>query len=140
MLWTLNLCHAVPCSKLRFYWDWIVILVVLVAAIYIPARVAFQWNRMDEVFLGTNSYRRGANMAGRAIFDTFMLLDVLFNLNCGYIREHDYVRTISPVPSLGTRLVCPDVCAWSLHGATCPYALAGLLAADAAPLRASGRS
>lgn len=85
MSWQLTFFWFCWCSKLRNYWDFIVILLVVYTSLVLPMRTAFLW-----VYDEAGSSINGWTITDITI-DFLFLLDVVMNFNTGYIREPDFV-------------------------------------------------
>jgi hypothetical protein len=78
---------------MRYHWDILLVVVVLITSVWLPTTIAFQWQRFDELFLDhqQGSFTNVLQIAAGVTMELIFVLDVIFNLNCGYVREHDYV-------------------------------------------------
>uniref|UniRef100_A0A061S2C0 Hyperpolarization activated cyclic nucleotide-gated potassium channel 4 n=1 Tax=Tetraselmis sp. GSL018 TaxID=582737 RepID=A0A061S2C0_9CHLO len=89
-----------PLSKLRHYWDLLIIAMVMYTTLVLPVRTAFLWHEetgiVEEDTSGRTAIR--ADVTGwtvmEIIIDFTFLLDVALNFNTGFIREPDYVAVM----------------------------------------------
>lgn len=65
------------------------VLIVVISLIVWPFRTAYYWSAMDMEFQ-SQQISKGWAFLGYSM-DIFFLLDVAFNFNCGFVRQHDYV-------------------------------------------------